>query len=49
MKPIEKLYNELYSLEAELDRAEYHVEIINLEEEIKFIEGLIFNIEYYEE
>lgn len=45
---LKKLYNELYSLEADLNRAEYYVEIENLEEEIAFLEGVIWNLEQEE-
>ena len=49
MKSLSKLYNELYLLQAELERAEYYVETKNLEEEIGFIEGVIWNLEYLED
>ena len=43
-----KLYNELYRLVADLERAEYSTERQNLEEEIKFLEGVIWNLEQNE-
>ena len=49
MTILERLYTELYRLQAELDQADYHIEFTNLEEELCYIEGLIYNIEYFEE
>ena len=42
---MEKLYSELYRLENDLDTAEYHVERENLEREIGFLLGVIYNLE----
>jgi len=44
-----KLYDELYRFVADLERAECSMEREKLEKEIRFLEGLIWNIEYYED